>query len=63
MQRWRGEASHVNYRTGFDTAVWAVMGQSIVLVAVALGSLLVWSLVQFRGTPAARITVVAGCPR
>jgi hypothetical protein len=60
MQRWRGEASHFNYRTGFDEAVWTVMSQAILLVALALGVLLVWSLVQFRGTPAARIAVVVG---
>jgi hypothetical protein len=33
---------------------------TIILVVVALAVLLVWSLVQFRGTPAARMAVVAG---
>jgi hypothetical protein len=60
MQRWRGEASHFNYRTGFDAAVWAVMSRAIIVVALAVAVLLVWSLVQFRGTPAARIAVMAG---
>ncbi|HEU4347687.1 MAG TPA: hypothetical protein VFR35_07855 [Actinoplanes sp.] len=60
MQRWRGEASHFNYRTGFDEAVWGLMSKAIILVAVALAVLLIWSLVQFQGTPAARIAVVAG---
>jgi hypothetical protein len=60
MQRWRGEASHFNYRTSFDAAVWGVMSKAIIIVALALAVLLVWSLVQFRGTPAARIAVVAG---
>jgi hypothetical protein len=60
MQRWRGEASHFNYRTSFDAAIWAVMSRAIIIVALALAVLLVWSLVQFRGTPAARIAVVAG---
>jgi hypothetical protein len=59
-QRWRGEASHFNYRTGFDAAVWGVMSKAIILVALALAVLLVWSLVEFRGTPAARIAVVVG---
>ncbi|HEV8571189.1 MAG TPA: hypothetical protein VGQ92_29540 [Actinoplanes sp.] len=60
MQRWRGEASHFNYRTSFDAAVWALMSRAIILVALALAVLLVWSLVQFRGTPAARIAAVVG---
>jgi hypothetical protein len=60
LQRWRGEASHFNYKTGFDTAVWGVMSKVIILVALALAVLLVWSLVQSRGTPAARIAIVAG---
>jgi hypothetical protein len=60
MQRWRGEASHFNYRTGLDAAVWGVMSKAIILVALALAVLLVWSLVRFEGTPAARIAVVVG---
>jgi hypothetical protein len=60
MQRWRGEASHFNYRTGLDTAVWSVMSKAIILVALAVALLLVWSLVRFDGTPAARIAVVVG---
>jgi hypothetical protein len=36
------------------------MSRAIILVALALAVLLVWSLVQFRGTPAARIAAVVG---
>jgi hypothetical protein len=60
MQRWRGESSHFNYATSFDAAVWGAMSKVILLVALALAVLLIWSLVQFRGTPAARIAVVVG---
>ena len=60
MQRWRGEPSHFNYHTSFDAAVWGVMSKAIMLVALAVAVLLVWSLVQFRGTPAARIAIVVG---
>ena len=59
-QRWRGEASHFNYKTGYDEAVWGVMSQAIIVVALAIAVLLVWSTVQFRGTAAARIAVVTG---
>jgi hypothetical protein len=60
MQRWRGEASHFNYGTSFDTAVWFVMSQVIILVALGLAVLLIWTLVRFEGSPAARIAVVVG---
>jgi len=60
MQRWRGEASHFNQDTTLDSAVWSVMSQAIILVALAVAVLLVWSLVRFQGTPAARIAVVSG---
>jgi hypothetical protein len=60
MQRWRGEASHFNYKTPFDTMVWGLMSKAILLVALGIVVLLVWSLVRFEGTPAARIAVVVG---
>lgn len=60
MQRWRGEASHFNYRTSFDAAVWGVMSKAIILVVLALAVLLIWSLVRFLGSPAARIAIVVG---
>lgn len=60
IQRWRGKASHFNYETGFDTAVWSVMSKMIILVALAVAVLLVWSVVQFRGGLASRIAVVVG---
>jgi hypothetical protein len=60
MQRWRGQASHFNQGTAFDSAVWAVMGMSVIFIALAVGVLMVWSLVQFRGSPAARIAVPMG---
>jgi hypothetical protein len=59
-QRWRGVPSHFNQETGFDDAIWSAMGNIVVLVALALAVLLVWSLVRFAGTTAARIAVVVG---
>jgi hypothetical protein len=60
MQRWRGEASHFNQAKPFDDTVWSLMGNVVVLVALAVLVLLVWSMVRFEGGPAARIAVVAG---
>ena len=59
-QRWRGEPSHFNPNPGLDSAIWSAMAQVVILVAVALAILLVWSLLRFDGTPAARVAVIAG---
>jgi len=60
MQRWRGEASHFNQDTTFDSTVWSLMGNVVVLVALAIAIFLGWALVRFEGGPAARIAVVVG---
>ncbi|WP_281906128.1 hypothetical protein [Phytohabitans aurantiacus] len=59
-QRWRGVPSHFNQETGFDAGIWSAMGNIVVLVALAIAILLVWSLVRFEGTTVARIAVVVG---
>lgn len=59
-QRWRGVPSHFNQETDLDAGIWSAMGNIVVLVALALAVLLVWSLVRFEGTTAARIAVVVG---
>lgn len=60
MQRWRGVPSHFNEDTPFDEGVFGLMGNSVMLVALAIVILLVWSLAQFRGTATNRVAVVAG---
>lgn len=60
MQRWRGVPSHFYRATGFDAGVWSAMGITILVVPVTVGVLLIAALVRFRGTPAARVAVVAG---
>jgi hypothetical protein len=60
MQRWRGEASHFNAGTAFDEAIWAAMSRIVLLVALAVLMLLIWSLIEFAGGTAARIAVIAG---
>ncbi|MDQ2951149.1 MAG: hypothetical protein M3R54_02675 [Chloroflexota bacterium] len=45
MQRWRGVASHFNYASSFDSAVFSAMGVFVGLVALAIVAILVWSLV------------------
>ncbi|MBB5872993.1 hypothetical protein F4553_006427 [Allocatelliglobosispora scoriae] len=60
MQRWRGVPSHFNADTTLDDNVFSVMGMSVVVVVLAVVWLLVWALVRFRGSPAARLAAVAG---
>lgn len=59
-QRWRGEPSHFNPKPGIDSAIWSAMGNVVLLVALALAILLVWALLRFEGTPAARVAVLVG---
>ncbi len=60
MQRWRGVPSHFNAATGFDAAIWSIMGMTIIATVVPVLVLLVWSLVQFPGAAPTRIAVLVG---
>jgi hypothetical protein len=60
MQRWRGEPSHFNPGATFDVVVWGVMAQAVIVVALALAMLLVWSLRESHGAPAVRMAVAVG---
>jgi roadblock/LC7 domain-containing protein len=60
MQRWRGVPSHFNAATGFDSAIWSVIGVTIMVLTLGVVWSLVASLVRFRGSAATRIAVVAG---
>ena len=46
LQSWRGEASHFNFGTPFDSGVFAGMGISILVVSLGLGVLAVWTLFE-----------------
>lgn len=60
MQRWRGVASHFNEATPFDAGVWGAISTLILPLTLSVLLLLIGALVRFRGTPAARVAVVAG---
>lgn len=60
MQSWRGQASHFNLATPFDSGVFAGMGTSILIVSVGLFALTMWSLFETpRGLKAPIITGMA----
>ncbi len=46
MQSWRGEASHFNLGTPFDSGVFAGMGLSIMVVSIGLVVLAGWTLFE-----------------
>lgn len=46
MQSWRGQASHFNFATEFDSGVFSVMGMTIGLVSLALLAIAIWTFVE-----------------
>ncbi len=46
MQSWRGQASHFNFATEFDSGVFSVMGVTIGLVSLALLAIAIWTFVE-----------------
>ncbi|HJU81626.1 MAG TPA: hypothetical protein VJ796_07730 [Acidimicrobiia bacterium] len=46
MQSWRGQASHFNFATEFDSGVFSVMGMTIGLVSLALLGIAIWTFVE-----------------
>lgn len=60
LQQWRGVASHFNFDTDFDAAVFSVMGICIGVVAAAIALLAVRSLFRVDGPPATAVAVRAG---
>jgi len=51
LQKYRGVPSHFNDSTGFDTAVFSGMGLMVMLLSLSAAGVLVWTLVEFRGSP------------
>jgi len=60
LQQWRGVASHFNYATGFDAAVFSAMGVCIGIVALGILILLVRSFGRVEGAPSTGLAVRAG---
>jgi hypothetical protein len=60
MQQWRGVASHFNYETGFDSAVFSAMGICIGVVAIGIAILAIRSFGQVEGPPSTRLAIRAG---
>jgi hypothetical protein len=60
MQQWRGVASHFNYDTAFDIAVFSMMGVLIGVVAVGILVLAVRSFGRVDGPPSTALAIRAG---
>lgn len=60
MQQWRGVPSHFNFATSFDSAVFAIMGQAIVLVEIIVLVTTVWTLVSLRASDSIRWAIWIG---
>jgi hypothetical protein len=60
LQQWRGVASHFNYNTAFDVAVFSMMGIFIGVVAVGIAILAVRSIGRVTGPPSTAVAIRAG---
>jgi len=60
MQAWRGVASHFNYATPGDAAIFNAMAVAVGVFSVGLAALAVWALIQRPIQPSTRLAVLAG---
>ena len=49
MQQWRGVPSHFNFSTTFDSIVFSIMANMIILIEIIIVILTVWSLIALKG--------------
>jgi hypothetical protein len=60
LQQWRGVASHFNYATSFDTAVFSLMGVFIGVVAAGILIVAVRSFGRLPGPPSTALAIRTG---
>ena len=60
LQRWRGVPSQFNHDTSFDLAVFDVMGILVLIVAIGIIVMTVWTFVSLRGPGSGALAVKAG---
>ena len=60
LQRWRGVPSHFNHDTAFDLAVFDVMGILVLIVALGIIVMTVWTFVSLRGPGSSTLAIRAG---
>lgn len=60
MQKWRGVESHFNDDTPFDTTVFSIMGNLVVLIATMIVVITVWSFVRIAAPPSLALAIRAG---
>lgn len=60
MQRWRGTASHFNFSTPFDAAVFSWMGVMIGLVGIVVLLMTLWSFFSLKTTSSMALAIRVG---
>jgi hypothetical protein len=60
MQKWRGTASHFNNATPFDTVVFYLMGTLIIIVAIIITIITVYSFRGLNTTPEMALAIRTG---
>jgi hypothetical protein len=60
MQKWRGAASHFNNATPFDSIVFYLMGTLIIIVAIVITIITVYSFRDLNTTPEMALAIRAG---
>ena len=59
-QAWRGVASHFNFTTATDSAIFGAMGAAIGLFSLALLALAIWAVLQRPADRTTRLAILAG---
>jgi hypothetical protein len=60
MQTWRGVPSHFNEATPIDAIIFSTMGALVVLIALVIAALTLWSFTSLRASSSMRLAILTG---